>query len=104
MSWGPFAEGMNDFFHNPVLQAIAKKHHKGVGQVALRYLLDLDVVVIPKSTKPERMAENIDVFDFSLDDEDKAQIAALDENHSICYDHTNLNTVTGLLDMIKASM
>ena len=95
---------MHDFFHNPTLVAVAQKHHKGVGQVALRYLIDLGVVVIPKSTKPERMGENIDVFDFSLDDEDRAQIAALDENHSICYDHTNLDTVTGLLDMIKDSM
>lgn len=104
MSWGPFAEGMNDFFQNPVLAEIGKKYGKGVGQVALRYLIDLGVVVIPKSTKPARMAENIDVFDFNLDADDKAKIAALDENHSICFDHTDINTITGLLNMIKSAM
>lgn len=104
MSWGPFAEGMNDFFKNPVLAEIGKKHGKGVGQVALRYLIDLGVVVIPKSTKPARMAENINVFDFQLDQDDKDEIAALDENHSICFDHTDINTITGLLNMIKSAM
>lgn len=104
MSWGPFAEGMHDFFHNPILEQIGKEHGKGVGQAALRYLIDDDVVVIPKSTKPARMAENIDVFDFDLTEDDKQRIAALDTGHSICFDHTDLKVVSGLLDMIKASM
>ena len=104
MAWGPFAEGANDFFHNPTLTEIGSKYGKGVGQVALRHLVDSDVVVIPKSTKPERMAENIDVFDFELSAEDHAAIDALDTDHSICYDHTDLTVVGGLLGFIKSAM
>lgn len=104
MAWGPFAEGANDFFHNPVLAEIGAAHGKGVGQVALRYLIDAGVVVIPKSTKPERMAENIDVFDFELAVADREAIAALDTHKSVCYDHTDLTTVGGLLDFIKSTL
>ena len=104
MAWGPFAEGANDFFHNPVLAEIGAEHGKGVGQVALRHLIDAGVVVIPKSTKPERMAENIDVFDFELTAEEHAAIDALDTDHSVCYDHTDLTVVGGLLGFIKSTM
>ena len=104
MAWGPFAEGANDFFHNPLLTELGAAHGKGVGQVALRYLIDSGVVVIPKSTKPERMAENIDVFDFELTAAEREQIAALDTEHSICYDHTDLTVVGGLLGFIKSTM
>ena len=104
MAWGPFAEGANDFFNNPVLTEIGAKYGKGVGQVALRHLIDAGVVVIPKSTKPARMAENIDVFDFELSAEDHAAIDALDTNASVCYDHTDLTVVGGLLGFIKGSM
>ena len=104
MAWGPFAEGANDFFHNPVLAEIGAKYGKGVGQVALRHLIDSGVVVIPKSTKPERMAENIDVFDFELTPADHAAIDALDTGHSVCYDHTDLTVVGGLLGFIKSTM
>ena len=104
MAWGPFAEGANDFFHNPLLTELGAAHGKGVGQVALRYLIDSGVVVIPKSTKPERMAENIDVFDFELTPADHAAIDALDTNASVCYDHTDLTVVGGLLGFIKSSM
>ncbi len=65
-SWGPFAEGRKDFFTNPTLQAIGAKYSKSVAQTALRFLIQSDVVVIPKSTHKERMAENLDVFDFQL--------------------------------------
>ena len=58
MAWGPFAEGANNFFQNPLLSEIGEKYGKSVGQVALRYLLDLGVIVIPKSTHKERMEEN----------------------------------------------
>lgn len=101
MAWGPFAEGANDFFHNPLLAEIGATHGKSVGQVALRYLIDLGVVVIPKSTKPERMAENIDVFDFKLTTDEKTEIAKLDTPASVCYDHTDLTVVGGLLNFIK---
>lgn len=104
MAWGPFAEGYNDFFNNALLAGIGAAHGKSVGQVALRYLMDLGVVVIPKSTKPARMAENFDVFDFELTDDDRAKIATLDTGHSICYDHTDLTVVGGLLKYIKSKM
>ncbi|MBQ9059264.1 MAG: aldo/keto reductase [Atopobiaceae bacterium] len=104
MAWGPFAEGANDFFNNPVLAEIGAHYGKSVGQVALRHLIDSGVVVIPKSVKAERMAENFDVFDFELSADDRAAIDALDTDHSICYDHTDLTVVGGLLDFIKSTM
>ena len=104
MAWGPFAEGANDFFHNPLLAEIGAAHGKSVGQVALRYLIDSGVVVIPKSTKSERMAENINVFGFELTAEDKARIAELDTHKSICFDHTDLTTIGGLLGFIKTQL
>ena len=81
-SWGPFAEGRNDLFTNPVLTAIAPAHGKGVAQVVLRWLTQRGVIVIPKSVRPERMAENLDVFDFHLTEQDMAQIAGLDTGAS----------------------
>lgn len=86
-SWGPFAEGRNDFFTNPVLNEIGKKHGKSAAQVALRFLLQSDVVVIPKSTHKERMEENINVFDFALDASDMNAIRALDEKESLFFSH-----------------
>ena len=104
MSWGPFAEGANGFFANPTLAEIGASHGKSVGQVALRYLIDSGVVVIPKTTRAERMAENIDVFDFELAAAEQEKITALDTGHSVCYDHTNLDTVGGLLTFIKSAL
>ena len=89
MAWGPFAEGANIFFTNPLLSEIGKEYCKGVGQVALRYLMDLDVVMIPKSIHKERMAENFDVFGFQLTDEEHGSIAGLDARKSIIFDHSN---------------
>ena len=63
-SWGPFAEGRNNLFTDPVLSRDRPSHGKSVAQVVLRWLVQRDVVVIPKSVRPERMAENFDVFDF----------------------------------------
>ena len=77
-SWGPFAEGKNGLFTNPVLTEIGKKYEKTAAQTALRFLLQSDVVVIPKSVHKERMKQNIDVFDFTLTAEDMAAIEALD--------------------------
>jgi 2,5-diketo-D-gluconate reductase A len=86
-SWGPFAEGKNDLFTNPTLTEIGTAHGKSVAQVVLRWLAQRDVIVIPKSVRPERMRENIDVFDFELTDEDMARIAALDTGASLFFDH-----------------
>ena len=87
MSWGPLAEGKNNFFHNPTLAGIGEKHNKSVAQVALRWLIQSGVIIIPKSTRKERMAENIDIFDFELDADDMSAIAILDEKHSFFIDH-----------------
>ncbi len=87
MSWGPFAEGRNDFFTNPVLKTIGKKYGKSVAQTALRFLIQRDVVVIPKSTHKERMEQNLDVFDFSLSTEDMETIGKLDKGESLFFSH-----------------
>ncbi|MDN0049617.1 aldo/keto reductase [Bacteroides gallinaceum] len=87
MSWGPFAEGRNDFFTNPVLKAIGEKYGKSVAQTALRFLIQRDVVVIPKSTHKERMEQNLDVFDFSLSAEDMETIGKLDKGESLFFSH-----------------
>ena len=86
-SWGPFAEGRNNLFTDPVLSQIGAAHSKSVAQVVLRWLIQRDVVVIPKSVRPERMAENFAVFDFQLTDEDMARIGALDTGASLFFDH-----------------
>ncbi|MBM6946312.1 MULTISPECIES: aldo/keto reductase [Bacteroides] len=87
MSWGPFAEGRNNFFTNPVLKAIGEKYGKSVAQTALRFLIQRDVVVIPKSTHKERMEQNLDVFDFSLSAEDMEAIGKLDKGESLFFSH-----------------
>ncbi|MGI6754722.1 MAG: aldo/keto reductase [Atopobiaceae bacterium] len=104
MAWSPFAEGANNFFKNPLLQEIGKAHNKSVGQVALRYLMDLGVVVIPKSTHKERMEENIDVFDFQLTDEERAQIATLDSGKSLVWDHSNADFIAPWLKTVAESI
>lgn len=78
MGWGPLAEGKNGFFTNPVLASIGAKYGKSVAQVALRFLLQLGIIVIPKSTGIERMRQNIDVFDFTLSPDDIDEIRKLD--------------------------
>jgi 2,5-diketo-D-gluconate reductase A len=86
-SWGPFAEGRNDHFANPVLTGIGAAYGKSVAQVVLRWLVQRGVVVIPKSVRPDRMAENLDIFDFELTDDDLTRIAALDTGASLFFDH-----------------
>jgi diketogulonate reductase-like aldo/keto reductase len=86
-SWGPFAEGKNNIFHNEVLVSVAEKHGKTVAQVILRWLTQRDVVVIPKSVRKERMAENFDIFDFDLDASDMESIATLETGASLFFDH-----------------
>lgn len=87
MSWGPLAEGRNNFFTNPVLEAIGKKYGKSVAQVALRWLIQRGVIIIPKSVHIERMEQNLDILDFTLSDEDMAEIARLDTGKSLFFDH-----------------
>ena len=101
MSWGPFAEGRNDFFTNPVLKAIGEKYGKSVAQTALRFLIQRDVVVIPKSTHKERMDQNLDVFDFSLSAEDMETIGKLDKGESLFFSHYAPETVKWLTSFGK---
>ena len=86
-SWGPFAEGRNNLFSNPVLSAAATKYQRSIAQIVLRWLLQRGVVAIPKSVRPERMAENFDIFSFELDANEMAAIAALDTGKSVFFDH-----------------
>lgn len=86
-SWGPLAEGRNGLFTDPVLAQIGEAHGKSVAQVVLRWLVQRGVVVIPKTVRPERMAENLDVFDVELSDDEMARIAALDTGASLFLDH-----------------
>ena len=91
-AWAPFAEGQNNIFHNPLLKAIAERHGKIVGQVILRWLNQRNVVIIPKTVRKERMAENFNIFDFTLTDEEMRSIATLDTGKSPIYDDMDLQT------------
>lgn len=95
-SWGPFAEGKHGIFTHPTLTAIGERYGKSAAQVVLRWLVQRDVVAIPKSVRPERMAENFDVFDFELDDADMAAIVTLDTGESSFVDHHSPETVEWL--------
>nr|WP_245160414.1 aldo/keto reductase [Blastococcus sp. CT_GayMR20] len=95
-SWGPLAEGRNGLFTDPTLGEIGAAHGKSVAQVVLRWLVQREVVVIPKSVRPERMAENIDVFDFQLTDDEMARIAAMDTGASVFFDHRDPAMVSRL--------
>lgn len=86
-AWAPFAEGRNHLFQNQVLLAIAAKHGKSVGQVVLRYLVLRGIAVLAKTVRPERMAENLAVFDFNLDEADMAAIATLETGASSFFSH-----------------
>jgi len=86
-AWAPFAEGRNHIFQNEVLVSIAKKHNKTVAQVILCWLVQRGIVTIPKTVNKERMIENISIFDFELDQEDMAKIAALDKKESAFFSH-----------------
>jgi 2,5-diketo-D-gluconate reductase A len=95
-SWGPFAEGKNNLFPDPTLSGIGATHGKSVAQVVLRWLIQRDVVVIPKSVRPERMRENIDVFDFELTDDEMDRIAAMDTGTTLFFDHADPEWVSRL--------
>lgn len=99
--WAPFAEGHNDLFRNETLSAIGEEHGKSVAQVVLRWLLQRGIVCIPKSASKERMAQNFDVFDFELTDEDMAKIRSLDKGESSFFDHRDPHVVENLAGLVR---
>ena len=101
MSWGPLAEGRNGFFTNETLISIGKKYGKTGPQVALRYLLDRGVIIIPKSSRKERMAENLNIFDFQLSQDDMDAILKLDTGKSVFFDHHDPEIVKWFMTMMK---
>lgn len=100
MSWGPFAEGKKDYFNNTVLGEIGEAHGKSVAQTALRFLIQSGVVVIPKSVHKERMVENFTVFDFSLSEDEMAEIGKLDGGESLFFSHYDPSIVEWLADLV----
>ncbi|MFD9360101.1 aldo/keto reductase [Streptomyces sp. NPDC060031] len=95
-SWGGFAEGKNDLFTHPVLSEIGTAHDKSAAQVVLRWLIQRDIVTIPKSVSPDRMAQNFDVFDFALTDQQMAQNTDLDTGTTLFFDHHDPGMVAWL--------
>lgn len=93
MSWGPLAEGRNNFFTNSILAGIGEKYGKSVAQTALRYLYQRGVIIIPKSTHVERMKQNIEIEDFSLTNDEMNEIRSLDMSKSLFFDHNAPETV-----------
>lgn len=100
-AWAPFGEGRGNMFTNPVLQKLGDKYNKTVAQVIMRWQLQRGIVVIPKSTHKERMAQNLDVFDFTLTDEDMQDIAALDTKTSSFFSHQDPAIVEWFVKMLE---
>lgn len=100
-AWAPFAEGKNQIFSNPILQEIGLSHHKSVGQVILRWLIQRKIVVIPKSVHRERIVENSNIFDFTLADQEMAKINRLDKRQSQFFDHRDPAAVERIYNMIR---
>ena len=99
-SWGPFAEGRNDMFTNPVLTKIGEKYGKTAAQTALRFLMQSDVVVIPKSVHKDRIQQNFDIFDFTLTPEEMTEIEALDSRESLFFSHYDPKTVEWFMSIL----
>ncbi len=95
-AWAPFAEGRNDIFRNELLLSIAAKHNKSVAQVILRWVVQRGIIALAKTTRKERMLENISIFDFELDAEDLAAMTTLDTKTSSFFDHRNPDMVKWL--------
>ena len=100
MSWGPFAEGRNNFFSTPELIEIGSRHGKTAAQVALRFLLQSGVVVIPKSVHENRMQENFNVFDFQLTTDEMKQLKSLDTGKSLFFSHHDPETVSWFMSIV----
>lgn len=92
-AWAPFAEGKDGIFTNPVLTQLANNHHKSVGQVVLRWLTQQGIVALARTTKPTRMLENLDIFDFMLTDTEMVEITKLDKNQPLFMDYNDPKTL-----------
>ena len=101
MAWGPLAQGINGIFTNPVLTDIASKYGKTAAQVALSFLVQSGIIVIPKSIRIERMKENLEILDFTLSKEDMEEISKLDTGHGIAADFTDKEQLLGLYHILK---
>lgn len=101
MAWGPFAEGRNNMFKNETLVAIGERYGKSSAQVALRFLTQEGVIVIPKSVKKERMEQNFNIFDFELTEEELAQIHVLDTGKSLFFSHHDPETVEMIINLVR---
>jgi diketogulonate reductase-like aldo/keto reductase len=101
MSWGPFAEGKNNMFTNPVLTKIGEKYSKSAAQVALRFLTQEGIIVIPKSVKKERMEQNFNVLDFELTQNEVEEIRGLDLAQSQFFSHHDPETVQFIINYAK---
>lgn len=100
-SWAPFAEGKRDFFENDVLKKIGDKYGKSIAQVTLRWMIQRNIVVIPKSVTPSRIKENIDVFDFELSEDDMVSIVKLNTNTSQFFDHRDPERVKWFSTLVR---
>ena len=100
MSWGPFAEGKNDYFNTPTLKELGQKYHNSAAQVALRFLLQSGVVLIPKSVHKNRMEENFNIFDFSLTEDEMKTLEALDTGASLFFSHYDPQTVEWFMSFV----
>lgn len=96
VSWSSFGRGREGVLDNPVLMKIAKKYNKSIAQVVLRWLIEQDIIVMPKTTKKERMIENISIFDFELDSNDKTQIAKLNKGKSLFFNPQDVERIKWL--------
>lgn len=101
MSWSPMARGENNFFNNEVLKSIGEKYNKSVAQVALRFLTQENIIIIPKSTHKERMKENFEIFDFELSKDDMETLRSMDKGESIFVDHYSPEFVEYIINYDK---
>ncbi|MNM92290.1 Glyoxal reductase [compost metagenome] len=100
-AWAPFAEGKNNFFTNEILKEVGDRYNKSVAQVALRYLIQRGISVLPKTVSKDRMIQNIDVFDFELTKEEMAVIEGLDKAESLFFSHYDPQTVEYLTGLVR---
>lgn len=98
MSWSPMARGENNIFENELLKNIGAKYNKTTAQIALRFLIQEDIVIIPKSTHKERMEENFNIFDFELSDEDMNLLKGLDKKESLFVNHYDPKFVENIIN------